>query len=388
MNSKWLTAPCSSYEVEKLESWLQDQAESGWVLEKDGIFLGFFHFLRGSGASVRYRLVPKSQSSQHTPDPEQEELCTQLGWAFICDHGSFLIYRSEDSNAPEMDTDYEVQAAALKTVKRQAWASLFCQISIWSWFLLRIGLEPARYLVTFGIGHCVMLAVYFAVLMADAMRQASYIRTLQKKLLKNIPLDHEADWRSHRVASKALRQLPLLMMVVCISSLLMTGYFLSEKQTPITQSDDPPFATLADLCPGWDYQQAHMSTPYNTYTQWGNLAARDNYEWYESADMTSPDRKTISAGMIVDYNEVCSPAVARKLAKEYYRRDSREKGFRQLEAPSVDTDYIRAYNNVARTILIQKKNIVVKVTFIGSAFDDDVLCEEWLKITLSNLDRR
>ena len=48
--------PCPPYDVEATESWLEDMAAQGWMLEKDSIFLGVAAFDKAEPASVRYRL--------------------------------------------------------------------------------------------------------------------------------------------------------------------------------------------------------------------------------------------------------------------------------------------------------------------------------------------
>ena len=49
-------APCPSYDVERLESWLTDMAESGWHLVRESVFLGIFTFEKGMPKNIRYRL--------------------------------------------------------------------------------------------------------------------------------------------------------------------------------------------------------------------------------------------------------------------------------------------------------------------------------------------
>ena len=52
-------SPCPFYDVERTESWLQDMAQNGLFLEKDGIGCGLACFQRGEPKEVHYRLVSR-----------------------------------------------------------------------------------------------------------------------------------------------------------------------------------------------------------------------------------------------------------------------------------------------------------------------------------------
>ena len=48
--------PCPAYDVEGMESWLEDLAEKGLFLTRDGFFCGFGFFHREEPRKVKYRL--------------------------------------------------------------------------------------------------------------------------------------------------------------------------------------------------------------------------------------------------------------------------------------------------------------------------------------------
>ena len=50
--------PCPVYDIEGLESWLEDLAKQGLVLTKAGLFFGFAEFEKTAPKSMRYRLQP------------------------------------------------------------------------------------------------------------------------------------------------------------------------------------------------------------------------------------------------------------------------------------------------------------------------------------------
>ena len=106
--------PCPSYDAEGMESWLADLAGQGLFLCRDGFFAGVAAFERGEPRPVKYRLdaAPQGTSlwSKNDGEPEDEALLLskQYGWEYVASRGEFFIYRSEEENARELNTDPQV----------------------------------------------------------------------------------------------------------------------------------------------------------------------------------------------------------------------------------------------------------------------------------------
>ena len=102
--------PCSAYDVEGIQTWLEDLAREGLLLEKEGFFGGIFTFLKTTPQRATYRLEPiqKKQSffdDINRPEPDIIELSGQLGWDFLVRYGIFYIYRSTDPHPRELHKD-------------------------------------------------------------------------------------------------------------------------------------------------------------------------------------------------------------------------------------------------------------------------------------------
>ena len=54
-----------------------------------------------------------------TPEPEEAALCEHFGWEFVARYQQFYIYRSFRQDAREPNTDPQVQALALRKVRRR-----------------------------------------------------------------------------------------------------------------------------------------------------------------------------------------------------------------------------------------------------------------------------
>ena len=74
--------PCPDYDVAGMEGWLEEMAQRGWFLEKDGIFafVGMAAFERGEPRPVRYRLAGILKGGG--PDTEEIVLSEKYGWRY------------------------------------------------------------------------------------------------------------------------------------------------------------------------------------------------------------------------------------------------------------------------------------------------------------------
>ena len=60
--------PCPPYDVEATESWLEDMAAQGWMLEKNNIFLGVAAFEKAEPppSATGWRLPPAASGTSTT----------------------------------------------------------------------------------------------------------------------------------------------------------------------------------------------------------------------------------------------------------------------------------------------------------------------------------
>ena len=108
--------PCPAYDIYGMESWLEHMAREGYLLSSDGFFLGFADFEVSRPCEMKYRLQaarkPRSIFEYNAPDDDEAELSEVMGWEFVARRGEFHIYRSAAPDAPELNTDPQVQAEA------------------------------------------------------------------------------------------------------------------------------------------------------------------------------------------------------------------------------------------------------------------------------------
>jgi len=117
--------PCPSCDVEGMESWLTDLAADGWLLEKEGVFAGIYSFVREGKTSVRYRLDAAERStgifSENYGEPDEEAVAIgeRYGWDYVATCRDFHIWRTEDPEARELNTDPAVQEIAFSQVSKR-----------------------------------------------------------------------------------------------------------------------------------------------------------------------------------------------------------------------------------------------------------------------------
>ena len=133
--------PCSPMDVEGIQSWLEELARDGLVLETDGSFCGIFTFRKETAKTVRYRLTPvrKKQGfweDSREPSEEEKEYSAQCGWEYVARCGSFHIYSADNPNARPLHTDPAVQAMAMDALRKQQRSLLLSELIYWAILIL------------------------------------------------------------------------------------------------------------------------------------------------------------------------------------------------------------------------------------------------------------
>lgn len=119
---KWL--PCPLWDFAGLQDWLNEQARAGYALEKwPGFwFIGRVIFREDpSAVHARYCLDPMQEHFGIAKLREQEAGYRELGWHYAGKiQNSYTIYRCDDPQAPDLYTDPDSLAWAMKKQVRLA----------------------------------------------------------------------------------------------------------------------------------------------------------------------------------------------------------------------------------------------------------------------------
>ena len=131
--------PYYVYQVDAIESWLDDQARQGLFLTDVRSRLTM-DFEKGDPNPVRYRIDVKQNPGTYG---EKERIADyrELGWEYVCElAGDLDIYRCDDPDAPELNTDEETLHEVLdkKLKSRYVWnGALLCLLPLWLILILR-----------------------------------------------------------------------------------------------------------------------------------------------------------------------------------------------------------------------------------------------------------
>lgn len=373
-------APCPGYDVEKVESWLQDMAREGWHLEKDGDIFGLLSFVKAAPQSVRYRLEPKEQrvGFGDVPDSEVQELCAEYGWEYVDSYGDFFIYRSTRSDAREMNTDLQVQAAALKAGQRGSTPSMVLEIALWSIIYFGIWEAPSWYMVSFGLTYLLAHLATIIWCSLDIILRWLHLHRLHKQLKANIPLDHNKPWKQG-AAFHLLSKVIYVLVIFILFGTMFASCTRSLDLDYIATADypgDPPFVTAADILEDSEFESHSFLHGYNAYTADSNFFAPKTIEWKEYGEITTAEGIIYNGSLIITYYELRSPRLAEGLMDNLYEMAEDNSHFYELPAPDLAVDEVVCYRDVYPCILIRQGNIVIEA-HVDLETGGEYLLEEW-----------
>lgn len=275
-------APISNYDVAAHQAWLEDEAAKGNILlEHNGFYA---NFKKGEPKTARYRMEPKMRKGEEFPDLEKREVYGSLGWKHITSNANFHVWCCEDPEAPELNTDPQVQAAAYE----------------WSWRQLRVGTSICCAIVALPL----ILVLCFTLLTEDygvrmvrdstpmwkngtawfillfAFWQILYWRQSLKKFLRTLKAGIAMPRRRPYQKSRVLTVIAL---VVYIMFLIVQAVNLFEPNSrrfePEESYDQPvPHVELAE----GEYVRAIYWKNWYTAEQWWVLQGVNDYDITES----------------------------------------------------------------------------------------------------------
>ena len=277
--------PDNRWDTGAIESWLEDRAARGWILEKCGGWSAVFG--RAEPRPCRVRLdIPgdRTQSRQE----EVDEACREMGWRRAAVLDDYLVYYCFDPAAPELQTDPVAEGwlreKMLKKARRSllgAWVFLFACPALLAWHYLRSGTPVEDFLYGSGAAAALFL-LFFPLLVLGTVRSLRGIRELRRQIAAGLPGAHAGDWRKRR------RTAMTGMAVLTAFYLLLLGYPLWQGNAgwggSLDEADRPlPYVAASVLDPSleeesrtWDSCIVNVSVlapeQYQIWEAWGERA--------------------------------------------------------------------------------------------------------------------
>jgi len=396
-------APCPDYDIEGTEKWLEEMAEKGLLLKKDGFTGDFVSFEANAPKHAKYRLEAAQKSTSMwadnggDPDEEQIELSERYSWEYVSKRKDFYVYRSFDPEARELNTDPEVQAMALNAVKKRKRQNLFTLLVMV--FIYPVILTRGCLLLTV-LTLKTWLALIVAVLLVwaviDSVRGVRGLSRYQKVLRGEAEAPDKLPEKNSgrkRLAARILNIALLDFFVICL--IRGVGLRVSEEGREALKdyAGTLPFATVRDLggegASGYELSGVQYVQSTNTVKEDSDWLAARIIDYNENASVTTSAGQRISGHLYVDYYEMKCGWLAEVLAKELFRTEKRQKGYEPMDpeiANELSEEAVYSFYSVLHvpTVIIVRGNEVVKAMFFETNAEELVAVTEWVRVMVGH----
>lgn len=135
----WKMIPYYMYQIDAIESWLDEQARGGLFVKEKGL-LGL-RFEKGAPDGARRYRIDLKRTGGTYGEEKRIESYREMGWEYVCELSSRAdIYYCDDPDAPELNTDegtlHEVLDALLTREIRWGIVGLVLVPALWVWNIL------------------------------------------------------------------------------------------------------------------------------------------------------------------------------------------------------------------------------------------------------------
>lgn len=385
--------PYPWYKPEEIERWLEEKARNGLFLSKGTVIRFFAAFERQEPKAVRYRLAAPAGHSDGSGTPSGEEvgIAQEMGWTYTARDGEFAVYRCDDTEAPELNTDPEVEAMSLKRIRRRGMIGLFSSIF---WLVLLAGL------ITVGRVWLLLLMDEsgWMVLSASLMGLIDLVVSAGKtfrlwKLYRRLKNGRPAKERSLRTLPVTAAQLGNILALITAVGMMVNciGYFFTSKDSggiPISEYTDPfPFPTMAEMGKEGSFVQEDLQS-YNEVQEQEVPLIGKTIRLSENGRFETKDGRKIQGFWFIDYAQCKNAWLAREFAAECSaeaQRQARKSQSGSIDLPSAESlglDSISGYPTEllgGTTLILLRGDRAVQIRFYQRS-EDTLSVDEWAKM--------
>ena len=344
--------PCPDYDVTGVECWLSYMAERGYILREGGVFRGIAAFDRCEPKKVRYRLQPAQKGfviyDNDGPSDDEVELNGAFGWKYVAKYGVFNIYRADDMDAREMDTDTEVQAMAMNSLHRSQRFNIIW-MSIWIIVYLAIVFTSQPFLSMVNRGSLISIALVLCVIIfiVTGLVKAVSLYRLRRKILDGDSLGSGTNWRrgARIYTVKAVVGIIAYVAMIVFGCMFILSDGVDRNQMPLSEyQGEVPFQTITDLVSCSDIQKVdNVDDDVNTISKWSDILWPENYKVYEYGDIVYTDGNICHGGLVITYHEAKNEWLANKLYQAYVQRAKHQSDYEKIDMKIAGLDDVDAY---------------------------------------------
>jgi len=188
--------PCDIYDVGRIEHWLTDMAAEGYRFNRYSFMLGFFEFAVTAPARRKYRMVAGRKVMWrgpvfNEPDNDESHMYRHYGWNYISTVGGFYVFENDGAKAGELDTEPETMAGALKSLYHY----MIYQVCFLTLMVVVLGVQILPVLMEVAVLALAAMGIFYGWFIYVAVSRMLAVMRLRNRLLRGIPVDHEAEWR-------------------------------------------------------------------------------------------------------------------------------------------------------------------------------------------------
>lgn len=319
----WQPIPCPLSDIEGLESWLGDMAAQGLVPVTIG--QNFARFRYSQPKAVRYRLNAKPapetflEFAPGTPDGEERALAQECGWYYVTAVGDFFLYACEDSDAPELNTDPQVQALSLRYAKRQVFAPAgllaYWLVTFWVRYAMGVWHTPVIDFVELGWLSFCYLGLLAAALVS-VVHNTVLLYRFSARLTRGAEPERHKNWRKGAGRYLVGRVLAALLFVLTIVWTFAGSAMEKSRHGSIPLEDYTaplPFAALDDYA-GQPVALDADAAPAASFVQVQRLPLAPTFIKYEAHGQAGANG--LRGALYVEYYECITPQLAQTMYRE------------------------------------------------------------------------
>lgn len=388
--------PCPDYDVTGVESWLSYMAEQGYILRDGGVFRGIAAFDRCEPEKVRYRLQPAQKGfviyDNDGPSDDEVELNGAFGWKYVAKYGVFHIYRADDIDAREMDTDPEVQAMAMNSLHRgQRFNIIWMSIWIILYLVLIFTSQPFLSMVNRGSLISIALVLCVIIFIVTGLVKAVSLYRLRKKILDGDSLGSGTNWRKDaRIYTvKAVVGIIAYVAMIVFGCMFILSDGVDRNQMPLSEyQGEVPFRTITDLVSCSDIQKVdNVDDDVNTISKWSDILWPENYKVYEYGYVVYTDGNICHGGLVITYHEAKKEWLAEKLYQAYMRRAKSQSDYEKIDMKIAGLDDVDAYWDGSESVVMRKgRRLIVASFYMSGENRHEGDLEEWADCIAESLE--
>lgn len=320
-DNTWKFLPCASYDVEKIETFLNDMSKEGYKVQKSGILFNVVYFEK-SNQRYYYHLVPKIQKDKD--ETAFMLLQEEKGYLYIDTIGDFYIY------AYTKPFEIIVDIKHYKRLKRYVIETFLAGIfTILIFLLFEIKMTLMLFVLYCGSFLSFMMLMIFVGWMIGKINKYLIYKDLYNKYALQYKRE-ESEWKETRRIYPVF-QFTKIILIFTIVLCMFVRLNPDEKDLPKDISMIP-FTTLSNFETG-EFNYSRDTTFLGSVKIFSDLLSPINYEWEEAGDYNPVRPTTMSnyAILFADYHETIHPFIASQLVKEYTYRNLHHDHYNYVE---------------------------------------------------------